>query len=294
MDNVIGQITWTEKSETIDDLIGQGDSLLVSPMASGLEAEVLKVQTSESGYVLKTWNRSSKPDVSYQFHLLQILNRLGLPVSVPYGWGWDQHSNKVLLTSFDGNPITKVNAKELSALARSLSSIHQTPLDTCKDSFVRKHDFVSYFYPGIDNYPTLHKELLRLVDMSRMTQDHLIHGDFNLGNIVEHEGRYTVIDWTNGQLGDPRYDFVWSSVLMKIYVSERYGSIFLDSYRSEHPLPHEEIEIFEAIACLRLILLSRHTELPQQTKMMDRLKNMLRNNACLEEGILQADKEDAE
>ena len=43
--------------------------------------------------------------------------------------------------------------------------------------------------------------------------DYFFHGDFHLGNIVEVDERYMVIDWTNGQLGDSRYDFAWSLTL---------------------------------------------------------------------------------
>ncbi|KYP82069.1 hypothetical protein AYW79_05880 [Ferroacidibacillus organovorans] len=64
-------------------------------------------------------------------------------------------------------------------------------------------DFVEYFYSGIEAFPSMKEELIRLIASADMNMDRIIHGDFNLGNIVEENGRYTVIDWTNGQFGDP-------------------------------------------------------------------------------------------
>lgn len=103
----------------------------------------------------------------------------------------------------------------------------------------------------------MEKELIRLVASADMKMDRVIHGDFNLGNILEENGQYTVIDWTNGQLGDPRYDLSWACLLLRIYMSESKSLTFLYKYQEEMPVATGELEIFEALACLRW---SRSTE----------------------------------
>lgn len=111
------------------------------------------------------------------------------------------------------------------------------------------------FFPGIEAFPALHEEVNRLATVADLKADRIIHGDFNLGNIVEAQGQYTVIDWTNGQWGDPRYDLSWACFLLRIYLSDSKSLTFLSKYQEEWPAATGDLEIFEALACLRWHLL---------------------------------------
>jgi len=119
-----------------------------------------------------------------------------------------------------------------------------------------------------------------------MKRDRIIHGDFNLGNILEENGQYTVIDWTNGQLGDPRYDLAWACLLLRIYLSDSKSLTFLYKYQEELPVETDELVIFEALACLRWLLLDRTTGVPKHTDTMKKVRKIVRDNRYLNERVL--------
>lgn len=75
------------KNEKIEELLNQENTLTIHAMDHGFEAEVMKISSDHESFVLKVWNKSSRPDVSFQFHLLNALFERGLSVSKPLGWG---------------------------------------------------------------------------------------------------------------------------------------------------------------------------------------------------------------
>lgn len=270
-------ILWEEISEELATATEQNRFLYGAPMEAGLEAEVFKVGTALSAYVLKVWNRASKPDVAFQYHLLKALHHRGIAVSRPLGWGFDGKDNPVLLTVFSGVPIGKVNKKKLIVMAELLAGIHQFPKESWPIELPR-YDFVDYFFPGIEEHPDLKERLLPLVRSTKMEQSCLIHGDYNLGNLLEAGGEYSIIDWTNGQLGDPRYDAAWSIILIGIYLNERYCSIYRSVFLAALRYSQEELEKFEAMALIRWILLSRTTNLPRQQNTAANVRDLLLKN----------------
>jgi aminoglycoside phosphotransferase (APT) family kinase protein len=262
-----------------DRLYLSESALSVEDMKQGYEAAVMKINSDLGRYVLKTWSKGSKPDIRFQYRLLNVLHERGLAVSRPVGWGIDPAGNHVLLTTYDGTAIDRLNDKKLADIANILSQIHRTRAEEIPD--LPKYDFIGYFFPGISSHPDLHEELVPLVREAGLKQDRLIHGDFHLNNLVEDNGRYAVIDWTNGQLGDPGYDFAWSLTLKRLYVSERHAKAFRSAYLSVNELPREELERFEAIACLRWLLLNRSGGAPGGSNTIVRMRSILQANPHL-------------
>ncbi|CAH1057854.1 aminoglycoside phosphotransferase family protein [Paenibacillus pseudetheri] len=277
----ITNVNWLEHHEIMDELLYHEASLTTHPMDDGFEAEVLKINLDQESYVLKTWSKSSKPDVQFQYRLLEVLSERGVAVSKPVGWGINPDGNKVLLTSFDGTPIHKVNNKTMKELASILARIHQIDFAELEHIQLPKYDFIDYFFPEAREHADLNHALISLVEQTPMKQDRIIHGDFHLGNIVEEQQRFTVIDWTNGQLGDPRYDFAWSLILLKIHISERYADMFRSAYLLENFMKQEEFEVFEGWACLRWILLNRRGSTPKGPNVSKRVKSILGSNRFL-------------
>ncbi|UVI33118.1 phosphotransferase [Paenibacillus spongiae] len=117
MNDLISTILWKDKSKDLLSLLVEDVLKSVSPIDSGLEADVFQVSTPEDKFLLKVWNRDSKPDISRQYKLLEELYALGIAVSKQYGWGIDEHRNQVLLTSYDGTPINKVSKLKLTEVA---------------------------------------------------------------------------------------------------------------------------------------------------------------------------------
>lgn len=275
------EIIWLEKSETLELLLEHEPAIQVIPLDSGLEAEVAKIVISSADYVLKVWNKASKPDVQIQYQILNALYSHGRAVSKPLGWGTDRYSNPVMLTSYDGTPVQKVNQSKLVKLAKMLMDIHKLPLDSLNGSRLPRYDFVSYFYPRIDEFPDIQHPLMELVQRANLKQECIIHGDYHLGNILEHENEQTVIDWTNVQMGDPRYDIAWSIILMWIYVSEKQASFYRAAFCDENRYEADELELFEAIASLRWVLLSRVDHPPIRKDTIARVRSILKSNTYL-------------
>lgn len=275
------EINWVEKSETLESLLEHETTIQVVPLDSGLEAEVVKITTSTADYVLKVWNKESKPNVQMQYHILNALCTHGSAVSKPLGWGTDRNGNPVLLTSYDGTPVQNVNQPKLMKLAKMLMDIHKLPLDSQRGSGLKRYDFISCFYPRIDEFPDIKQPLMELVQRANMKQDCVIHGDYHLGNILEMEDELTVIDWTNVQMGDARYDMAWSIILMRIYVSEKRASSYRAAFCAENRYEKDELELFEAIACLRWVLLSRVDHPPIRKDTIARVRSILKSNTYL-------------
>ncbi len=283
MPTILHNIQWNEQDDLLHTLLQSTDEITQHPLDQGFEAEVIKLSCAQGDLVLKIWNQQAKPDVEAQYQLLQFLLAKGIAVSKPIGWGMLHNQDQVLLTTFDGTALTKMNKKKIVQTATLLSAIHHVEITESEYTLLPKYDFLDYFFPDIATYPDISDILYQVMPMITLEQNHVIHGDFHLGNILTAENRYTVIDWTNGQLGDSRYDAVWSMTLQKIYISERYAEVFRDAYLAEHPISEEELHIFEALACLRWILLARQGGITVQPQAQQNIKQVIANNPLLAE-----------
>lgn len=283
MVNPIGTVDWIVKNERMDDLLKQEESFMIQPLDQGAEAEVMKICSATESFVLKVWNKRSKPDISFQYHLLKVLYERGLSVSEPVGWGVNSNGDKALLVTFDGLPILKVNNKKMKEIANLLLNIHQIDVKEIENIQFPTYEFIDYFFPRVKEQGDIYNTVISLVQKVEIKQEHLIHGDFHLRNIVEKNDQYSIIDWTNGQLGDPRYDFAWSLILLKIYVSEHSANAFRSAYLLENDIPQKELEVFEALASLRWIVLHRSGGVPEDPNIIKKVRGLLTNNPFLKE-----------
>ncbi|MCM3206247.1 aminoglycoside phosphotransferase family protein [Paenibacillus illinoisensis] len=285
----LSRINWIQLDESLRLMMKGGYDVI--PLSPGLEADVMKIVFDDQPYVLKIWNKDSKPNVGNQYKLLSKLRHNGICVSTPYGWGRDKEHNQVLLTSYDGVPVTELTSSKLAHLAQHLMEVHRFPLNEAgagqDGAYISRYDFVGYFFPSIELYEDISTHLSYLLQRVQLRQDCLIHGDYNLGNILEMEDDYTIIDWTNGQLGDPRYDVAWSVFLITIYNGESYGEMYCAEFRRTASYSLEDEGFFEAMACLRWILLSRVTDVPMGPNVMQRVHRIAIHNPYLNESLLQ-------
>ena len=163
----IGIVDWVEKNEMMDDLLNQEDTLTTQPMDHGFEAEVMKICSATDSFVLKVWNKTSKPTISFQYHLLTVLFERGVLVSKPLAWGKNPNGDSVLLTTFDGMPIHKVNEKKMIEIANILSKIHQIRVKEIGDIKLPKYDFIDYFFPGVREHADIYRALITLFKQSK-------------------------------------------------------------------------------------------------------------------------------
>ncbi|WP_339166831.1 aminoglycoside phosphotransferase family protein [Paenibacillus sp. FSL R5-0341] len=286
----LSRMNWIELDERIQQVIEQ--EVQIIPLPPGLEASVMRIEMNDQRYVLKVWDKDSKPDIAKQYRLLSKLYQSGIRVSEPYGWGLDEQENQVLLTSYDGKPVTQLTQTKLTHLAERLMEVHRYPVNEVSagddGEYISRYDFVEYFFPQMQSHEDIHQHLANLIQHVQIRQDCLIHGDYNLGNILEMEGDYTIIDWTNGQYGDPRYDMAWSVFLITIYNGESYGEMYHAQFArsASYTYTLEEEQVFGAIACLRWILLKRVGDVPMGPDVMERVHSMAVHNPYLNEHLL--------
>lgn len=278
-------IEWKANNEMLDKLLEQ-PQLMKQEIEQGFEAEVIKFSAEQGSFVLKLWNKSSRPNVEFQYRLLKALHEQGVSVSKPIGWGMNADGEQALLTTYDGAPLLKVNKEKVKQMASVLSGIHRVSARELGATGLPCYDFIGYFFPGIGELAELSSVLSGLLRQFPVKQDCLIHGDFHLRNLMEQGNRLTVIDWTNGQLGDARYDLAWALVLLKLYVTERHAASLRAFYFKGHPMTPEELEAYEAIAMLRWILLARSGGAPSAPVFLERMNRMLAGNGHLREMVL--------
>lgn len=76
----------------------------------------------------------------------------------------------------------------------------------------------------------------------------LVHGDFHYNNVlVRDDGALFVIDWSNVRLADPRLDLAWLRLVTT-------GDRDVLDYERHSGKAVTDLEFFEAIACLKLLL----------------------------------------
>ncbi|MEK3905267.1 phosphotransferase family protein [Paenibacillus sp. FSL R7-0179] len=274
----LGEIEWKEQSAEGEELLKLASGAVITAMKGGLEAEVQRVTLGDTELVLKSWNRDSRPDISLQYKVLEQLFRQGCAVSRPYAWGLDAEGHQVLLTSFDGTPVKKVNAASLTAIAANLLDVHKLEIDSSSSLKVPSYDFTDYFFPAWAEQPEIRALVQELAERGKLTAHQLIHGDYHLGNILESSGKFTIIDWTNVQLGDPRYDIAWSILLFRVYLSERNASVYRSAFAASSSYSPEELELFEALAALRWLQLHRTTGVPVQRNTLKVVRELMRQN----------------
>ncbi|WP_310831411.1 aminoglycoside phosphotransferase family protein [Paenibacillus pedocola] len=282
MGSLLGKVDWIGRSGLLEKLLEEQDGLVIQTLDQGFEAEVMKIVSGRESFVLKLWNKSSRPDIRTQFLLLKELFERGIAVSEPLGWGIDTNGDQVLLTTFDGTPVKKVNARKLAVLADMLAKLHQIKVEDLQGTHLPANDFMKYFFPGVEEYADISRLLIPLVQKAQMKQESIIHGDFHMNNIVEKNGRYTVIDWTNGQTGDPGYDFAWSVVLLSVYISEPYAAAFRSAYLQRYNIGPEKLKIYEALAVLRWRLLQRSGGVPVKQDTFQRITSIAEHNPFLQ------------
>jgi aminoglycoside phosphotransferase (APT) family kinase protein len=83
----------------------------------------------------------------------------------------------------------------------------------------------------------------------------LTHGDYHPWNIiVDARGQPFVIDWTNAQLADYRFDLAWTLLLMSTSFDDAMSGCFLSGYEEVGGATVEELAFFEVYACARRLV----------------------------------------
>src|SRR5690606_10210491 len=123
-----------------------------------------------------------------------------------------------------------------------LHSINTLPL---KDYTPKYDDFLRYFISLNEEHSDIAILLKDVTSDISIRTDCIIHGDYNLGNILVKHDEYTVIDWTNVQFGDNRYDLAWAAFLILIYNGDECHREFCNTYTQQIQIDPKDIYTFE-------------------------------------------------
>jgi len=282
---ILSDFEWVIRTDVFDELLRSGQ-FEVNELSSGMEATVYKIQSKRLNdeLVLKFWDKRVPGNVWNQYRLLEKLNEIGLPVSRPFALGRNINGEYGLITSYDGMPLPfeGIEIGHMKAIANLLVRVHKS--NTFEfDRHIPKHDdFIRYFFHLTEEHADIDKLIQVILRGITVNTDCMIHGDFNLGNVLVGHGKYTIIDWTNAQLGDKRYDLAWASFLILIYNGDECYREFCEVYTNQIPIDSGDMYIFEMIACLRWIWLSRIAPIPIQKDTVSRVKRFINNHEELQ------------
>jgi aminoglycoside phosphotransferase (APT) family kinase protein len=80
----------------------------------------------------------------------------------------------------------------------------------------------------------------------------VVHWDFHVGNIlVADDGTQTVIDWTQIEVTDPRFDVAWTGLLMGMALGDEDAGARLCTEYERHGRALEAMEFFDVAVALK-------------------------------------------
>ena len=80
----------------------------------------------------------------------------------------------------------------------------------------------------------------------------LIHWDYHPGNVLlRDDGSTVVIDWTQVEISDPRFDLAWTLLLVGSHESMEWRAFILREYERLAGARVEQLEYFDVAACTK-------------------------------------------
>ncbi|GAE37601.1 phosphotransferase family protein [Halalkalibacter akibai] len=273
-------VNWQNKNEFFNELL-YNERLEIKFLSEGQEAEIfVLIIESEHKCIIKRWRKGFRINVKNQFDFLEkgLLN--GLPVPFPYSWGIDKNDVQYLVMSYAGSPLKTPSDNQIKSLTSVLYSIHRSALilNEEKMNLSSFDELINDYFPRLNTQSDIANLIQQLKKEIPIRKPTLIHGDFNLGNVLFNDNNITVIDWTNTRIGDFRYDFAWAYFLLWLYNGEKPSRLFADTYKYllNHTVMPFEFELFECIAALRWVLLNRLFSLPQGIEKQEQVKRFIK------------------
>jgi len=217
-----------------------------------------------------TDHRFSLPEhVAHEFEMLHLVDRAGIPAPRPIllDAGGEYFGVPASVMSYlPGRPLfpTTNIAAWTEGLARVLLTVHAaTPdrfdlswlcvflRDGMRERIERKRDDLQSDPLGAEIHSVLEAELDR-IDLSTPT---LVHDDFWPGNTVWFRGRLVgVVDWTTGELGDPRADVAQCRIDLVFSHGIEVADAFCEQYERLAGPPLEDLWYFDLFRGIGAIL----------------------------------------
>jgi aminoglycoside phosphotransferase (APT) family kinase protein len=84
------------------------------------------------------------------------------------------------------------------------------------------------------------------------THPAIVHLDLHPGNVlIRPDGSPEVIDWTQVEVSDPRFDLAWALLLIDTHEGAQWRPVFQAEYERLLGMPVEHLELFDVVACAK-------------------------------------------
>ena len=245
-----------------EDHIGQIHSQTMPPQ--GMTSTVTLLKSERGRFVIKHADRAPFVDwLGREAHVLKALEMTNLPVPRCIAFDEQPNSATLLMTALPGEPLSEllrqgvaddVRHDLLKQFGRMLMAIHAaTPLVALRagqpwlDRILDQARVnVQRGYAEPDAPPVTQMDVSRPLPVSEV----LIHGDYTIDNVMVDAGRIVgVIDWSGGDVGDPRYDLALATRPQKpesAFLDEDDFAAFYAGYAGEQ-LTQDENKWFSSV-----------------------------------------------
>ena len=120
--------------------------------------------------------------------------------------------------------------------------------------------YLNWLRGTAEPFPVLNA-LMPVIDWLKARRDEVpcprpapVHWDFHPGNVIlKPDGSAVVIDWTQIQVSDPRFDLGWTLLLTGGYSGEKLREMILSEYQRISGAPIAQLAYFDVAACVKRI-----------------------------------------
>jgi aminoglycoside phosphotransferase (APT) family kinase protein len=229
--------------------------------------------------VLRLMSGGSSDDARHEYQALSLLFKAGYPVPKVFAVGsaTDGLGHPfIIMQCIEGESYAKQfprqkeeNPQALTTFIELFRQLHTldwqpfvdnpeklAPSDRLYyhfDRTIAKH--ASYLTkPPFSDFQPVIQWLKQHRDQVPCQQSAAVHQDFHPDNILQsHDGHFYVIDWTNFEISDYRFDLAWTLMLAFAYGGEDRRSMIFNAYEKKLGQAVPSISIFEVDAILRRI-----------------------------------------
>ena len=247
-----------------------------------------------------------------EFEGMQVLHRLGYPAPQVYRLEREISPFEkpfILMEKIEGELLWSVLnqaspervAALLSQFCALLVQLHQlewkdfVPNDEqqrYQNPYIFVDSFLSQLISAGENFSGLNT-LLPAVDWLKNHRDAVpctypapVHWDFHPGNLIlRPDGTMSVIDWTQIQVSDPRFDLGWTLLLIGVYEGDDLRRSILTEYQRIAGIEIDQLAFFDvanALKRLGSVMISLSAGADQMGMRPDAVENMRRDFPALQ------------
>ena len=240
-------------------------TLETGPQAAPLSQElVLRIYQGDAGY--------SKAGA--EFNGMHWLHQAGYPVPdvflmerdvSPFGQPFmvmEKVEGRMLWSFMFSEPPHK-RQELISLFCRLLTQLHtldwrpfiplEKQAETQQPYFFIDREMGSWRYYASQNSETGFQQVMQWVEQRRnrmgCTHPAVVHMDLHPGNVlIRPDGSPQVIDWTQVDVSDARFDLAWSLLLVDTQEGAQWRPVFQAEYERQLGMPVEQLELFDVVA----------------------------------------------